>query len=231
LPFADTPNNGGEYKVWLIRQATTTTIGSDGIILNFNNSNAKTDNFKVESDDPTCVPGEPECPLTVSIGGTKFYDANANGTEQENEVGVEGVRIEVTLSSSPDPIIVETDVNGNWSLANITPGTTYSVRELLPCVDDNGDGTCDPGHYWVQTAPVADSNGFQGYTGTANTDVSGLDFGNICFGPNTTGRTLGFWSNKNGQGIMREGANNFANSLTYLRGLNLKTYNKRNPSA
>ncbi len=232
IPFSDTPNNGGEYKVWLIRQATTTTVGEDGIRLNFKNSNAKTDNFKVKTDEPPCVPGDPECPLTVTIGGTKFYDANANGVDND-EAGIGGVRIEVTLSTDPtNPIVVETDVNGNWSLSNIPVGTSYSVRELLPCVDENGDSVCDTNRYWVQTAPAPDSNDFQGYSGTANTDVGGLDFGDICFGPNNgMGRTLGFWSNKNGSAKMQEGANNYANSLLFLRNLNLKTYDKKNPTA
>lgn len=232
IPFLDTPNNGGEYKVWLIRQATTTKIASDGITLNFKNSNAKTDNFKVKRVEPPCVPGSPQCPLTVTISGTKFYDANANGINN-SEAGIEGVRIEVTLSTDPtNPIVVQTDANGNWSLRDIPVGTSYSVRELLPCVDEDDDLVCDTNRYWVQTAPAPDSNNFQGYSGTANTNVGGLDFGDICFGPNDgMGRTLGFWSNKNGSKIMQEGTNNYANSLLFLRDLNLKTYDKKNPSA
>jgi hypothetical protein len=228
MPFNDTPNNGGEYKVWLIRQATTTTVDADGITIEFENSNAKTDNFKVKADEDPCVPGEdPECTETVTIGGKKFYDADADGEENENESGIEGIRIEVTLSTSSEPVIVETDANGNWSLGDIPAGTSYSVREILPCVDEDGDQICDPDHYWVQTAPVPDSNNFQGYSGIANKDVTGLDFGDICFGPASGGHTLGFWSNKNGEKIIKAN-DNYASGLAFLRDLNLKTYDKRN---
>ena len=230
LPFNNTPNNGGEYKVWLIRQATTTTIGADGITLDFDKNNAKTDNFKVKTEEAPCVPGDPECPLTVTISGAKFYDADADGIRDLNEIGVEGIRIEVTLSTSPDPVIVETDASGNWSLANVTTDTGYSVRELLPCVDENADSLCDTDHYWVQTSPAPDSSNFQGYKGTAATDVSGLDFGNICFEPASgLGRTLGFWSNKNGEKIIKAN-DNYVGGLAFLNALNLKTYNKKTPA-
>src|SRR5215203_7129429 len=42
-PFGDTPNSGSEYKVWLIRQGANTTIAADGMHINFNPNNAKTD--------------------------------------------------------------------------------------------------------------------------------------------------------------------------------------------
>jgi hypothetical protein len=54
IPFNDTPNNGGEYKVWLIRQVPSTTIENDGITLKFKGNSAKTDNFKVNP--PVPVP-------------------------------------------------------------------------------------------------------------------------------------------------------------------------------
>src|SRR5262249_13620272 len=47
-PFSQTPNAGGEYKAWLIRVAAATISSSDPKVLVFKNSDAKTDNFKVQ---------------------------------------------------------------------------------------------------------------------------------------------------------------------------------------
>jgi len=46
LPI-DTPNDSGEYKVWLVPFGSA-TIGLDGITIAFDSSNRKTDNFKVK---------------------------------------------------------------------------------------------------------------------------------------------------------------------------------------
>lgn len=222
IPFLDTPNNGGEYKVHLIRQTGTTSIdANDPRVINFQSSNSKTDNFKVENaiidfcdefpDDPLCNPD-----ITYSISGTKFYDSDADGIRDMGEVGFAGIRIEITLTpellTEPNPVLRTTDSMGNWSVDGIPLGTSYSVREILP-------PPCMNGTYWRQTAPAAPGT----YSGTVvNMNVTGLDFGDVCFRPASGGRTLGFWSNKNGQAIMKEGANNFANSLLFLRNLPLK---------
>ena len=65
--FDDTPNPGGEYKVW---------VSTD---CNFDNNNSKTDNFQVKE----------ECErATVSV--TSFYDANANGIRDTGEQDLMG---------------------------------------------------------------------------------------------------------------------------------------------
>jgi hypothetical protein len=209
-PFSDTPNNGGEYKVHLIRMASNTSIASDGIHIDFINSNSKTDNFKVRAncvDNPTlpiCSPNPPD----VFLSGHKFYDANANGINN-SELPVAGIQIVIAITTTAGPlppVTVTTDSNGDWTYGPIPAGSDFVVSENVPCVDDNADMICDAGHYWVQTAPAPDSMGFQGYSGTANSSVSGLDFGDICFGPASgLGKTLGYWSNKNGQAVMTNG--------------------------
>jgi hypothetical protein len=57
--YDDTPNAGGEYKVWVSQDAT------------FSNNTTKTDNFKVRTS------GASPAALTVR----KFYDANLNGVQ------------------------------------------------------------------------------------------------------------------------------------------------------
>ncbi len=61
VPYADTPNSGGEYKVWLSTSA------------NFDNSTNKTDNFKVQN------------PSAAYISVCKFSDVDANGAQDAGE--------------------------------------------------------------------------------------------------------------------------------------------------
>ena len=167
-PFDDTPNNGGEYKVWLIRQVASTTIATDGMHLNFSPNNAKTDNFKVVFEPCT------NCNPDAVLSGTKFYDANQNALFDAGEVPVGGVQIVITVGSSTS--VVTTDESGNWSFV-VPTGSAYRIGELVPYTGADDE----VGSFWAQTAPVADSEGFQGYEGTANEDHSGLNFGNVCF--------------------------------------------------
>jgi hypothetical protein len=213
IPFNDTPNAGGEYKVWLIRQATTTSVATDGIHINFLNSNAKTDNFKIRNVVVVCTPGQPDCP-NVSLSGHKFYDANGNGIQDNGEVGVAGIRIQITLTLQGDqtpqaPVIVTTDSNGDWILDPVPAGASYVVQEIVPTA-------CQQNATWVETAPQPDNQNFQGYSGTANIAVSGLDFGDLCESPGTGGLTLGFWSNKNGQSVMTTGGPNGVDTSAYV---------------
>jgi hypothetical protein len=232
-PFDDTTNAGGEYKVWLIRQASTTSISTtDPKVINFSGGNSKTDNFKVER--PVCE----DCDEGVVLSGRKFYDANASATQQTTEGPVAGIKIIIEctdLNGDDCSGDVTTDANGEWSFT-VPTGATYKVYEVLPCVDANNDLICDAGYYWVQTAPVADSAGFQGHTGTAQSNVTGLNFGDTCFGPASGGFTLGFWSNKNGERTMGNGVvdvnaypatlgTNQAADLQFLRNLKLKNAN------
>ena len=180
-PFDDTPNSGSQYKVWLIRQVASTTIAADGMHINFNPNNAKTDNFKV-----VFVPC-PDCSPTSLLAGKKFYDANANALFDEGEVPVEGVQILVIATTSEDSTatVVTTDESGIWS-HSVPTGAEYNIGEFLPFTGPDGA----PGSYWQQTAPVADVEGFQGYRGTANGDQIGLNFGNICFNPDAGGNSV-----------------------------------------
>jgi hypothetical protein len=199
MPFSPTTNNGGAYKVWMIRQASTTTIDAvDPKIILFNTNNSKTDNYRIAP--AACVPSpDQQCPTEVTLSGTKFYDADADGVKDTGEVGVEGVKIKVTHEFSVEPIVVTTGADGGWSVDGIPANADYTVEEILP-------ETCEPGSYWVQTLPAADSEGNRRYEGTGAGDVTDLDFGNIAFVPATGGRTLGFWSNRNGQTTMQTGA-------------------------
>lgn len=173
-PFADTPNSGSQYKVWLIRQGSGTTVAADGMHINFSPNNAKTDNFKV------LFVACPNCSPTSLLAGRKFYDANGNGLFDEGEVTLEGVQILIIAGATTT--VVTTNEAGNWNIT-VPTGVEYIVLEFLPFTGPDGE----PGSYWQQTAPVADTEGFQGYVGTVNGDQTNLNFGNICFKPNSEG--------------------------------------------
>ena len=89
-PFADTPNPGGEYKVWMTRVVdydVSATLGSFGFIP----SKSKTDNFKVNSPvldtDNDGVPDAVDnCPFDFNPDQTDS-DGNGVGDACETPIG------------------------------------------------------------------------------------------------------------------------------------------------
>ncbi|HEX6749634.1 MAG TPA: hypothetical protein VF092_20245 [Longimicrobium sp.] len=152
--FDPTDNPGGEYKVWVSTDNT------------FTNSSTKTDNFKVKEDEPQ--------PLPTWLRVRKFYDANANGIDDDGQPII-GWRMRIAdgfdeIHYTPVDMQVAPD--------------DYTVTESAP-VETN----------WLATTanPVA-------VTLAAGDDRT-VTFGNLCVGAGG-GLTLGFWSNKNGQALM-----------------------------
>ena len=200
-PFDFTPNNGSEYKVWLIGQTTGTSISTDyPKVIIFNNSDSKTDNFKVLETE--CV----ECLTQSTISGTKFYDANLNGVLDVGEAGVPFWKI--WIYSGPAGFTPEYDTTsvlvpiGGYDFINLALGS-YNVCEVLPL---NAPA-------WVPTGPTS-------ITGIGvPPDSINNNFGNVCLGAGG-GRTLGFWSNKNGQLVMNDGGT-MAPELALLTSLHL----------
>jgi len=150
-----TPNEGGVYKVWVSRTA------------DFIESSSKTDNFKLRVADTL--------PSTGTLTVTKFYDANANGTYDFEDV-ITGWAVSVTHPvHAPEAFARTTPVS-----LTLVPGD-YTVSEQMP-VEAN----------WRATTGVT-----QGATVAAG-QTTAVSFGNLCLGAGG-GHTLGFWSNKNGQ--------------------------------
>jgi hypothetical protein len=152
--YDTTSNAGGEYKVWASQDPT------------FPNSNSKTDNFKVDDEG-----GEVD-PATLNV--IKFYDANANG-----------------INDDAQPIVGwKIHIQDGIDLVRFTPVSVevapddYIVTEFLP-IEPN----------WVSTTtnPVL-------ITLVAGQDAT-VEFGNLCLGEGG-GHTLGFWSNRNGQRLI-----------------------------
>ncbi len=100
----------------------------------------------------------------ISIGGLKFNDLNGNGTRDLGDPGLAGVTIflDTNLNGTLDlgEVSTVTDVSGNYSFANLGPGT-YRVREV-PQVGST-QTTSNP-------ADIVASSG---------NNISGVSFGNF----------------------------------------------------
>ena len=167
--YDDTTNGGGEYKVWVSPNADF--------------SNSKTDNFKVK----------PEVPATGTLNVNKFYDANANGANDDGQL-ITGWKIRIIddlelFRFTPVSVIVAPD--------------DYTVSEFDPAETN-----------WIHTTP----NPVNVTVGAGETQT--VEFGNLCLGAGG-GHTLGFWSNKNGLATMNDGGS-VCSELTLLNGLYLR---------
>jgi len=97
-PFAETPNPGAEYKVWIVPVGRA-TIGSDPKVLNFSNRDSKTDNFKVveESTPPPPVGScQPSSSLSAIASGNNVASYVPKGSWSSGTTGIQVVSIEGT---------------------------------------------------------------------------------------------------------------------------------------
>lgn len=216
IPYDDTPNNGGVYKVWITRTSDFETACGPGVdcgLAGFVPGSIKTDNFKVEDD------GDEEIDFFGSVQAFKFYDHNANGLYDYSDDGnpanddplLDGWKM--TLESFENAVSDTAFTSGGsviWD--GLVPGIDYTVEEGIPNEAN-----------WVHSATI-----YTGHDGSpvnpagpleviANETTSVL-FGNYCTVP-SNGRTLGFWSNKNGQALIDAG------DLATLVALNLRNAN------
>ena len=79
--------------------------------------------------------GDDVSPDAPFIAGTVFDDANANGEQDEGEVGLAGrvVYLDANDNASLDAgeVSVETDAEGGYQFSRLEPGD-YTVRQVLP---------------------------------------------------------------------------------------------------
>lgn len=156
--YDTTSNPGGEYKVWISSVST------------FDNDTSKTDNFKVQCVGDDCSGTPPQGTINV----IKFYDANANGI---NDDGLPIIGWKVRIQDDIDFIRFTPA-----SLVVAAPDT-YTVSEFNPIEPT-----------WFHTTPNTVI-----FTLAADESKT-IEFGNVCLGAGG-GMTLGFWSNRNGQAL------------------------------
>src|SRR5206468_546014 len=163
--FDDTPNPGGEYKVW---------VSTD---CNFDNNSTKTDNFQVKSNPtptptptatPTATPSPTPCPKGW-VCVTTFYDANANGIQDNGEVQIPGWQFWAFA-------------HDNLHLRKETPKCIYiNVGDYR--VQARGPNELN----WIHTTPIdVDFDVDTDYT-------EEVTFGTVCTGSGG-GFTLGYWN-------------------------------------
>ena len=175
--YDDTSNPGGEYKAWVSQDP------------GFANNDSKTDNFKVKAGE-----GEPE---TSTLSVIKFYDANANGLNDDGQL-IAGWQIRIHDQGEH----VDFDFLRSTPVSMTVDPGTFDVTEGDP-VETN----------WLHTTanPVT--------VEIAAGGSASVEFGNVCLGAGG-GKTLGFWSNKNGQATMTAGG--MASQLAALSALSLR---------
>jgi hypothetical protein len=202
----------------------TTGASSDGSLYALNGAVTLDTSF-VQACDGSAGPGPFVTPF---VQVRKFCDANANGLRDPLESGISNWPITFT----PDPNVCSgvTDLNGMLLCADLPVGT-YDVSEggkdgclqTSTCVDGicgtcstsaapcgfDGDCDVDAGETCIANTP------WNPVTVTLAADEHQLvEFGNTCLGAGG-GKTLGFWSNRNGQKLIG------ADQLALLRSLNL----------
>jgi hypothetical protein len=136
-----------------------------------------------------------------SISGAKFYDADLDGQWDSGEPPIEGWKVHLTgtniLGETIDKYAFTND-SGKFIFKDLLPGT-YTVEEVFPS------------GMWVNTTATSFSHELE-----EGEDYVGPNFGNVCLIPGTGGKTLGFWSNKNGQKLITPGDVTALNELNNL---------------
>ncbi|MEN6405857.1 MAG: ice-binding family protein, partial [Thermoguttaceae bacterium] len=100
----------------------------------------------------------------ISISGNKFQDTNGNGVRNSGERGLQGFTIYIDANNNhvldPGERSTTTDANGNYSFANVGPGT-IRVREV------------------AKSGFVQMTNDPASIAATSGTNVTGVLFGNM----------------------------------------------------
>lgn len=143
----------------------------------------------------------------ASITGTVFVDTNLNGLFDGNEMGIDGVTIELLDTNNAIVASTVTSDGGFYLFEDFDPGT-YRLREIQPTGVDDG----------------AESLGNLGGSLFGNdvmelilnqTDASDYDFaehGQQVTSGDAAG--IGFWQNKHGQSLIAQGGSHLAQWLS-----------------
>ncbi len=201
-PFDDTPNNGGEYKLWITRKSDYIANGS------FKPGSIKTDNFKVKV--PVSVRD------TASLLVYKFYDANANGLWDSDEIPLFGWNMTATNGNGYDQTQQTLSPDGLTTFSGlIVDDNPYSVTE------GNGGSRWHLSAVIVNgVASVSPDNPVTGLSLVANTTTQ-VDFGNYCTCI-VKPHPASYWLSAAGQTKLNDGLG-MKSEFTLLRNANLRS--------
>jgi hypothetical protein len=153
-PFSASPNNGNEYKVWLVPVGSATISGSDPKVLNFTNSSSVTDNFKARAEEVVQGSCQPSSSLSVLVSGSNVvaYVPKGNWAVTLNTgvaaVNVEGSSITNTLiptssvvnSCASNPVTGQTVCTANNTDVYLIKGTTLDPAFTTNPLTSGGSG-------------------------------------------------------------------------------------------
>jgi hypothetical protein len=154
-PFSKTPNNGNEYKAWVVPVGSATISGTDPKVLNFNKNNSKTDNFKAQAEVVVQGSCQPSSSLSVLVSGSNVvaYVPKGNWGVTFNTgvaaVNVEGSSIANTLiptgsvvnSCASNPITGQTVCTANNTDVYLIKGTALDATVVTNPLTSAGSGT------------------------------------------------------------------------------------------
>jgi hypothetical protein len=111
-PFSATPNAGNEFKAWLIPTSKATISASDPKVLIFSRADAKTDNFKAQTQVVPQGSCQPSSSLSVLVSGTNVISYVPQGSWNVGSTGIVAVNVEGGgLATSPTTIPTTSIVN------------------------------------------------------------------------------------------------------------------------
>ena len=85
-------------------------------------------------------------PLTASLTGRVYFDANDNGSQDAGEQGIENVVITLSGTDNLGATVNQTDTtdaNGDYAFNNLAAGT-YQLSEAQPSTFDDGSEETNP---------------------------------------------------------------------------------------
>lgn len=141
MPYLDTPNPGGEYKVWLTPVDNYTGEDGHGAKHGFVPRYSKTDNYKVR--ELVIAPPEPYC-------GDGYVD-NGEACDDGNEVNGDGCENDCTVTPPPPPCCGDGHVDNGEECddGNTADGdgcsATCTIETPPPPPPCCGDGHVDDG--------------------------------------------------------------------------------------
>jgi hypothetical protein len=123
MPYLNTPNSGGEYKVWLTPVADY-DLSDPKSTFGFVDSNSKTDNFKVRVDSSGDSGGG-----SGDSGGGGVIDPGPGGSGDGSGGSGDG-SIDPVVPPTIDPVVPPTVDPGSGATAGLPPGGTVSLDPM-----------------------------------------------------------------------------------------------------
>ena len=146
----------GNYQVQFGTPAgylfTTANVGSDELDSDVNAA-GRTGTISLASGQTDLSVDAGVYKKTASIGDRVWEDCNANGIQDDGELGVAGVTVKLLNSAGAVVLTKTTNSDGNYLFDNLTPGN-YAVQFVAPTGyqlttkdaggNDNKDSDADP---------------------------------------------------------------------------------------